>query len=52
MAYAPAPVPQPPLTEEDFLRDRQRFWSGWCTFVVTNVVFIIVLLALMAIFLL
>ena len=51
MAHTPAPVSQPPMTEEAFLADRMRFWSGWCTFVVTNVVLIIILLVLMAWFL-
>ena len=51
MAHTPAPVSQPPLTEEAFLADRQRFWSGWCSFVVGNVVLIIIILVLLAWFL-
>jgi hypothetical protein len=51
MAQTPAPVTPPPITEDAFMADRMRFWSGWCTFVTTNVVLIIVILALMAWFL-
>ncbi len=51
MAHSPAPVTQPPMTEEAFLADRMRFWSGWCNFVVANVVLIIVILVLMTVFL-
>jgi hypothetical protein len=51
MAQMPAPVSQPPMTEDAFLADRMRFWSGWCSFVVGNVVLIVIILALMAIFL-
>jgi hypothetical protein len=51
MAHAPAPVTQPPMTEDAFLADRMRFWSGWCTFVVANVIIIIAILVLMTVFL-
>ncbi len=40
-----------PETEDAFLADRQRFWFGFTKFVMWNVVAIVVLLVLMAIFL-
>ena len=52
MALTPAPVAQPPITEEAFLADRQHFWSSWCGFVLTCVIAIVAILVLMAIFLL
>ena len=50
MAQSPTAT-QPPLTEEVFDADRQKFWSGFCSFVMTMVIIIVVLLAGMAFFL-
>jgi hypothetical protein len=50
MAQPPTATP-PPLTEDAFVADRQKFWSGFCSFVLTNVILIVILLGLMAIFL-
>lgn len=51
MAQPPAAATQPPLTEDAFEADRQKFWSSWCHFVLTSVIAIVVLLILMAVFL-
>mgnify|MGYP001544800784 CR=1 FL=1 len=40
-----------PVTEEAFLADRQAFWASLCSATVGSVIFITILLALMAIFL-
>jgi hypothetical protein len=50
MAQSPTAT-QPPVTEEAFEADRQNFWSGFCSFVTTMVILIVVLLIGMAIFL-
>jgi hypothetical protein len=47
-----APAPMQAETPEEFLADRQSFWSGFAKFTLWSVIFIIVLLVLMAIFLL
>ena len=51
MAHAPSPVAHP-VTEDAFTADRQKFFGGFCTATVASTIFMIVLLALMAIFLL
>jgi hypothetical protein len=50
MAQSPIAT-QPPVTEEAFEVDRQKFWSGFCGFVMTMVVLIVLLLIGMAVFL-
>ncbi|MBX5452438.1 MAG: hypothetical protein K6U10_00700 [Acidobacteriia bacterium] len=41
-----------PLTEDDFLRDRQRFFSNFTRFAVGTTAFLVILLILLAVFLL
>ena len=50
MAQSPVAT-QPAVTEEAFEADRQHFFSGFCNFVMTMVIAIVVLLVLMDIFL-
>jgi hypothetical protein len=51
MAQPPATGPAP-VTEDAFLAERQKFWSGFTGFTLGSVIFVAVLLILMAIFLL
>jgi len=48
MAQSPT---QPSITEEAFETDRQQFFTGFCGFVTTAVILIVLLLVAMAIFL-
>jgi hypothetical protein len=41
-----------PLTEDDFLRDRQRFFHSFTRFAVGTTAFLVILLILLAVFLL
>ena len=50
MAQTPSTNPAP-LSNEAFLADRMQFWSGFCNFVTISGVFLVVLLAAMAFFL-
>jgi len=52
MSQSPTATNPPPVTEEAFEADRQHFFSGFCGFVMTMTIAIIVLLVLMAVFLL
>ncbi len=40
-----------PLTEDAFVADRQRFWGAFTSFILVNVICVVVLLILMTIFL-
>jgi hypothetical protein len=51
MAQSPTAT-QPPLTEQAFEADRAQFFSGFCGFVTTAVILIVLLLIAMAVFLL
>jgi hypothetical protein len=48
---AVATQPTDPVTVEEFLTDRQHFWSSFTHFVVGGIAFVVILLILMAIFL-
>jgi len=50
MGQSPSTNPAP-LSDEAFLADRMQFWSGFCNFVTISSVFLVVLLAAMAFFL-
>ncbi len=50
MAQTPSTNPAP-LSNEAFLADRMQFWSGFCNFVTASGVFLVVLLAAKAFFL-
>ena len=50
MAQSPLAT-QPAVTEEAFEADRQNFFAGFCSFVMTGAIAIVVLLVLMAVFL-
>ena len=51
MAQSPTAT-QPSVTEEAFEADRKNFFSGFCGFVTTMVILIVLLLVAMAVFLL
>ena len=50
MAQSPTAT-QPPMTEQAFEADRQNFFSGFCGFVTTMVILIVLVLVAMAVFL-
>ncbi len=51
MAQAPSSSPLPPVTEEAFLADRQKFFSAFGSFTTATTAFLAIVVILMAIFL-
>lgn len=51
MAQAPSTSPLPPVTEDEFLADRKKFFSAFGSFTTASVVFLAIVMILMAIFL-